>query len=72
MDKNILIAEILYIIFVHNKGLGRHYNTGKLKKEMYECMITAKLLYKDSLSAENIQQTNSIRCGQQLVPRTVF
>ena len=66
MDKNILIAEILYIIFVHYKGLGRHYNTGKLKKEMYECMITAKLLYKDSLSAENIQQINKmlIICGQ--------
>ena len=50
MDKNILISEMLYIIFVHYKGLGKHYKVGVLKNEMNRSLTSVKLLYKEELS----------------------
>lgn len=72
MDKNTVIAEMLYIIFVHYKCCGKHYKTRKLKNEMYECMIAAKLLFKDSLSADNIQHIRRMLdvCGQYITTDT--
>lgn len=55
MDKNILIAEMLYIVFVHYKGLGMKYRTGTLKKELPVSLAAVKLLYKNELSEDDIR-----------------
>ena len=62
MDKNILISEMLYIIFVHYKGLGKHYKVGVLKNEMNRSLTSVKLLYKEELSDSDIEHLKKLLC----------
>lgn len=62
MDKNILIAEMLYIILVHYKGLGKHYKVGVLKNEMNGSLTAVKMLYKEELSDSDIEHLKKLLC----------
>lgn len=60
MDKNILIAEALYRIFVHHKCLGLNYRTGSLKKDLKASFNAVKLLYKNELTKADVGQIREI------------
>lgn len=54
-DKNTLIAEILYVIFVHHKGLGTKYSSGRLKRDLKLCIKLIDILYKNSFTDEDMK-----------------
>lgn len=55
IDKNALIAEILYIIFVHHKGLGTKYSGGTLKRDLKLCSRLIDILYRDAVTDEDMK-----------------
>ena len=48
VDKNALISEMLYMIFVRCKGYGTKYRYPEISRTLMLCIELTKLLYKDS------------------------
>ena len=51
--KNVLIAEILYIVFLHYKGLGNKYPYFTLRNDMRLCLALLEIMKKQNVDIDD-------------------
>ena len=68
--KNVIIAEILYIIFLHYKGLGHKYHFWLLKNDMIICLALLDVMQKQSVNEDEISIINKgIEISRKYCPK---
>ena len=72
-DKNVLISEVLYLIFNRQKRFGTHYRYFNLQNDLSLCLKLIALLYKDKLSNDDLSVIRiSMKCINKNISESYF